>query len=118
MHFSEVQKIFIFKKLHFLGRTGPLRLKYSAKEGERIYYYDFKSLYPSRNFETEYPIGHPVRTFWNLDVDFFKPEHFDLFFLSETLGESLPQCKGLFKVFVVPPQHTTIPVLPAKFDDR
>ena len=74
-----------------------------------MWYVDFNSLYPSVNYYTEYPIGHPERKFWNQEVNWTKPIH---------MFRQLDSDQGLFKVFITPPQNTIIPVLPAKFDNR
>jgi len=52
----------------FGGRTGPLRLFYKPKDGERISYFDVTSLYPFINVSTKYPVGHPTVHILNEDV--------------------------------------------------
>ena len=110
-NFNYISKtLLVFLSKQFLGRTGPTKMKYVIKPGETGYYYDFNSLYPSVNYYTKYPIGHPKRKFWNIPVDWSKRIH-----MREQFSES---ASGLFKVFVIPPQDTIIPVLPARFDER
>lgn len=43
----------------FGGRTNAYKLYYKAKEGEKIRYLDFTSLYPYCQARKSYPIGHP-----------------------------------------------------------
>ena len=43
----------------FGGRTNAYQLYRCVEGGERILYYDFKSLYPYVNKYCRYPIGHP-----------------------------------------------------------
>ena len=87
---------------------------YKRKKGEKIYYYDFTSLYPFVNYTTTYPLGHPTRQFHNEKVDWKCSADVKKFF--KTL--ELPPM--LFKCFLVPGKETDgtlVPVLPAKFDD-
>jgi hypothetical protein len=89
------------------GRTGPFRLHYKAPSGYRIGYADFCSLYPASTVSTEYPVGHPlvhVMKGQQRNVNWSRPEDIPL--------------KGLLKVFVVPPTHVDVPVLPVRFDQR
>lgn len=44
----------------FGGRTNAVKLHYTAKEDEKIQYYDFTSLYPWTNKYCRYPVGHPT----------------------------------------------------------
>nr|CAD2190111.1 unnamed protein product [Meloidogyne enterolobii] len=85
----------------FGGRTGPLQLFYSPKDGEKISYYDVTSLYPFINVSTKYPVGHPKVHILNEDVHWSKPEdnNFGL---------------AILKVFVIPPRSIDVPVLPMK----
>nr|CAD2194134.1 unnamed protein product [Meloidogyne enterolobii] len=85
----------------FGGRTGPISLFYSAKEGEKIAYYDVTSLYPFINVSTKYPVGHPKVHILNENVHWSRPEdnNFDL---------------AILKVFVIPPRSIDVPVLPMK----
>ena len=60
--------------------------------------YDVVSLYPSVNFDAAYPIGHPQIVDLNKAVQWTSPEH-------------LHPYRGLFKVFIVPPDDLYLPVL-------
>lgn len=44
----------------FGGRTNATQLYYKCKNGERIEYNDFTSLYPSVNKQCVYPVGAPT----------------------------------------------------------
>ncbi|KAL3087217.1 hypothetical protein niasHT_020480 [Heterodera trifolii] len=87
------------------GRTGPLKLFHKAREGEKISYYDFTSLYPFINFTTRYPIGHPKVHVLNEEVEW-------------KCAEDNPYDLSLLKVWVIPPRQCDVPVLPVKVDDR
>jgi hypothetical protein len=89
------------------GRTGPFRLHYKAPAGYKIGYADFCSLYPATTVSTEYPVGHPI-------VHVMKGRRRNV---NWTRPEDIP-LKGLLKVFVVPPVHVDVPVLPVRFDQR
>jgi len=96
----------------FGGRVAPLSLKCDlteipgAAEHFSIYYYDIVSLYPSVNFHSSYPIGHPSAIHVeNKPVEWRSPNDYSW--------------KGLLKVFVVPPRETLlIPVLPLKIGHK
>ena len=49
----------------FGGRTNAYKLYYKAKEGEKIRYLDFTSLFPFCQARKKYPIGHPQIFFKN-----------------------------------------------------
>uniref|UniRef100_A0A914MV79 DNA-directed DNA polymerase n=1 Tax=Meloidogyne incognita TaxID=6306 RepID=A0A914MV79_MELIC len=89
----------------FGGRTGPLRLFYKPKDGERISYFDVTSLYPFINVSTKYPVGHPTVHILNEDV-------------SWTCSTDNKYDLSILKVFVIPPRKIDVPVLPVKLDDR
>nr|CAD2141913.1 unnamed protein product [Meloidogyne enterolobii] len=89
----------------FGGRTGPLKLIHEARPGEKISYFDVTSLYPFTNFNTNYPIGHPIVHTLNEEVHW-------------TCAADNPYKLALLKVFVIPPKKIDIPVLPAKFDEE
>jgi len=49
------------KKINLAGgRTGPGKLYYKCRVGEKTYYVDITSLYPYINAYGRYPVGHPV----------------------------------------------------------
>ncbi|XP_018107332.1 uncharacterized protein LOC108710705 [Xenopus laevis] len=80
------------------GRTNAVKLYHKAAPGEKIFYYDFTSLYPYVNKTKAYPVGHPV-----IHQDKFKD--FDTYF-------------GIAKVKVYPPKHLFFPVLPVKMKEK
>ncbi|XP_041485956.1 uncharacterized protein LOC121432163 [Lytechinus variegatus] len=80
------------------GRTNASCLLYECKEGEKIKYVDFTSLYPSVNKYGSYPIGHPrIITHNFADVS----EYY-----------------GLIRCAILPPQDLMHPVLPIKVNDK
>lgn len=78
----------------FGGRTNAMKLHYKVKEGEKIRYVDYTSLYPFCNKYGRYPVGHP-----EIITDNFKP---------------VDQYFGIIKATVVPPRGLYHPVLPYK----
>ena len=76
------------------GRTNALKLKHDVKPGEKIYYDDFISLYPSILKYERFPTGHP-----EIVLEKFKP---------------LDEYFGLIKCKILPPTDLYIPVLPQK----
>ncbi|XP_018110215.1 uncharacterized protein LOC108712518 [Xenopus laevis] len=80
------------------GRTNAVKLYHKAAPGEKIFYYDFTSLYPFINKTKAYPVGHPV-----IYQDKFKD--FGTYF-------------GIAKVKVYPPKHLFFPVLPVKMNEK
>ena len=80
------------------GRTNALKLKHEVQPGEKIYYDDFISLYPSILKYSRFPVGHP-----NIILDNFK---------------SLDNYFGLIKCKILPPQDLYIPVLPQRFANK
>lgn len=105
---------FNLREAFYGGRTEPIYLHRKIKEGEKIRYVDFTSLYPSVQYgelrgltestygeveELEYPIGHPV---WVYDAT----------------PETLHQYYGAVKCDIQPPDDLFIPVLPEKKDGK
>lgn len=83
------------------GRTSPACLTYDCKEGERIEYYDFTSLYPYVQKKYDYPIMHP----------------------SVYVGEACKDLKmenvfGIVKCKILPPRRLLFPVLPFRVDGK
>lgn len=76
----------------FGGRTNAVKLHYTAKEDEKIQYYDFTSLYPWTNKYCRYPVGHPTI----ITNDF----------------QDISNYFGLAKIKVLPPRKLYHPVLP------
>ncbi|XP_055684231.1 uncharacterized protein LOC129790651 [Lutzomyia longipalpis] len=82
------------------GRTEVFRLHYKCKPGDRIYYYDFTSLYPWANKYSKYFVGHPTI-------------HKDI----ESQEEAL-KYDGVIKCKVLPPRGLYIPCLPYRCNNR
>jgi hypothetical protein len=100
------------KESYFGGRTGPLALKCDLEESGLVDDYelkvlDFTSLYPDRNYNEEYMVGHPTEQEFNdngapgTPVDWRTPA-------------DNPH-KGIVKCFVVPPSNLHVPVIPRKY---
>ena len=104
------------KDCYFGGRTNALVLHKIMKHGEKGYYYDFTSLYPSVLKYKRYPIGHPVRI----------EKGFAPFTRVSECGQAC-QCEGVhlqipyfgvMKVTVLPPTNLHIPVLPLRVNGK
>jgi hypothetical protein len=80
------------------GRTNALKLYYNCSKGERIFYYDFCSLYPAVMKYEPYPIGHPIIISENFSYD---KEYF-----------------GVIKCTILPPRKLYIPVLPLNINKK
>jgi hypothetical protein len=80
------------------GRTESLILHYKCKEGEKIHYIDYTSLYPSVQKTERYPKGHPIRLTENFDYS--------------------KQYYGIIKAKVLPPRKLIHPVLPSKINGK
>ena len=77
----------------FGGRTNAVKLYHVTQEGEKIYYYDFTSLYPWTNKNCLYPVGHPR-------------------ILYEPGSTDIAPYFGLVKCKILPPHGLYHPVLP------
>ncbi|GMS94052.1 hypothetical protein PENTCL1PPCAC_16227, partial [Pristionchus entomophagus] len=77
------------------GRTEQHRYKVVAQEGEKIYYLDVTSLYPSQMKVNEFPVGEPQV------IDDFTPEEVT----------TVP-FRGFIKGCILPPRKLRKPVLP------
>ncbi|CAD5213974.1 unnamed protein product [Bursaphelenchus xylophilus] len=87
----------------FGGRTASLCL-YFKKEGNYVMgYLDVNSLYPFILFMVPMPVGEPRIVALNQDCNWTCPE--DMGFE-----------KGLYKVFIIPPDDLFIPVIPLKIE--
>ena len=75
------------------GRTNAFRLYYRVENGERIYYLDFTSLYPSVNKQARYMVGAPRVITRDFDPD-------------------LKNYFGFVKCRILPPRGLYHPVLP------
>ena len=82
----------------FGGKTNAYKLYYKAKEGEKIRYLDFTSLYPYCQARKTYPIGHPQIIF----KDF----------------EPIENYYGLVKATVHPPCGLLHPILPYRCNGK
>ena len=80
------------------GRTNASRLYHKAKDGEKIKYYDFTSLYPYVNKNKKYPKGHPEI----ITSDFL----------------TIDQYFGIAKVSILPPRGLYHPVLPYRMNNK
>ncbi|XP_077862014.1 uncharacterized protein LOC144343177 [Saccoglossus kowalevskii] len=81
------------------GRTNALSLYYEVKEGERIEYADFYSLYPYTNMTSRFPVGHPTfvtKDFIAKPIDYF----------------------GIIKCDVLPSRRLYIPVPPFRVNNK
>uniref|UniRef100_A0A914P579 DNA-directed DNA polymerase n=1 Tax=Meloidogyne incognita TaxID=6306 RepID=A0A914P579_MELIC len=91
------------------GRTGPLALKCNLEgnleETFEISCYDVVSLYPAVNFYADYPIGHPEVLELNKEVHWTK-------------HEDLHPYRGIFKLFIIPPDDLFIPVIPERIHGK
>ena len=106
---------------YFGGRTNALSLYKKFDHGEKGYYVDFTSLYPSVLKYAKYPVGHPERICEN----FAELKESDC-----TEGKDCcyyPHCQGkhyefpyfgVVKVTLLPPQNLYIPVLPVRINDK
>uniref|UniRef100_A0A914QY49 DNA-directed DNA polymerase n=1 Tax=Panagrolaimus davidi TaxID=227884 RepID=A0A914QY49_9BILA len=92
---------------YFGGRTGPLCLYEEISKDEEnvkdISLADIRSLYPSVNYGTEYPVGLPDL------IDIPQNEQNVCWTKKED-----NKFRGLIKCFVVPPKSLKLPVLPFK----
>ncbi|CAK5039415.1 unnamed protein product [Meloidogyne enterolobii] len=88
------------------GRTGPLSLKCNlediAENKFEIVCYDVVSLYPAVNFYAFYPIE--VLDL-NLEINWTKPE-------------DVHPYRGLFKIFIIPPDNLYLPVIPERINGK
>ena len=82
----------------FGGRTNAVKLHYKCKEGEKIHYYDFTSLYPFVQKTCKYPFGLPEVVTHNFS--------------------SINNYFGLIKCTILPPCNLLFPVLPAKINGK
>ncbi|KAL3983293.1 interferon-induced GTP-binding protein Mx [Sarotherodon galilaeus] len=76
----------------FGGRTNAIKLYHKVACDEKIFYYDFTSLYPTVQSKKDYPVGHPQIIYSNFD--------------------KLENYFGFVKCTVLPPRGLFHPVLP------
>ncbi|KAL2078838.1 hypothetical protein ACEWY4_024582 [Coilia grayii] len=82
----------------FGGRTNAYKLYYKTKEGEKIRYIDFTSLYPACQSKNDYPINNP-----QIILKDFQP---------------LENYFGIIKATVAPPRGLLHPVLPYRCKNK
>lgn len=80
------------------GRTNALVLFHECKKNEKIFYYDFCSLYPAVMKYGVYPLGHPKIISENFD---YNKKYF-----------------GIIKCKILPPQDLYLPVLPLNINNK
>jgi hypothetical protein len=104
------------------GRTGPMKLHYKAKPGQKISYYDVTSLYPYVNFMLEpWMVGYPIGKY-SISSNLIKIKNFIGHPKVHVLNQDVQWSKAadnpyplaILKVFAVPPRKIDIPVLPMK----
>ena len=81
------------REAFFGGRTNAIKLHHVVQDDEKIYYFDFTSLYPWTNKNCLYPVGHP------------KIHH-------EPGTTDIAPYFGLVKCKILPPYGLYHPVLP------
>ena len=83
----------------FGGRTNGLKLYHKAKQGEKISYIDYTSLYPFVQKYKQFPIGHPR-------------------IITENFNYEIDAYFGLMKCKLIPPKNLYIPVIPARINNK
>ena len=83
----------------FGGRTNNIKFycDVTAREDERILYYDFRSLYPTVLKYKEFPVGHP-----RVINENFRPDN------------DISEYFGFIKCILIAPANLRIPVIPVK----
>ena len=81
------------------GRTNAIKLYHQTEADEEIDYFDYTSLYPYVNKNTEYPVGHPNMI--------FQPGHVDI-----------SQYFGIAQCTMLRPPELYHPVLPLRQNDK
>ena len=104
----------------FLGRTGPGKTRHETAPDETMIYVDFNSLYPSVNFETDYPLGAPKRYPLLADVDWQSEQ--DMIDGLKELGLLRHgvelKARGVFKCLFEPCHgNTKVPPLPYRHEN-
>jgi len=84
------------REAFFGGRTNAIKLYHKALKGEKIFYTDICSLYPTVNIYGIYPIGHPT-----IVTENFKP-----------ISKTERPYNGLIKATILPPRGLYHPLLP------
>lgn len=86
------------------GRTEVFKSFHEIKQGEKIRYLDFTSLYPYVNKYGPYPIGHP-KIYRNIKCT---PNNL----------KNVRYVNGLIKCKILPPNNLLIPVLPYRCNSK
>ena len=81
------------------GRVNASKLFHEIQNDEKIYYFDFTSLYPFVCKTKKFPIGHPKR-------------------ITEFETNSIGTYEGLIFCVILPPQNLFFPILPQKIDNK
>ncbi len=82
------------------GRTSPACLYYAIKNGEKIRYIDFTSLYPFVQKKYDFPTGHPHITTGT----------------EACANTDIHNVFGIVKCMVLPPKSLLFPVLPVRIN--
>ncbi|XP_055714784.1 uncharacterized protein LOC129808904, partial [Phlebotomus papatasi] len=99
-HPEVVDSGFDLRSAVYGGRTEVFRTYYKCRPGDKIYYYDFTSLYPWANKYSKYFVGHPQIL---KDI----PSQ-----------EDVLKHDGVVKCTILPPKGLYIPCLPFRCNNR
>lgn len=83
----------------FGGRCTAFKLFHDCEPDEKIFYYDFTSLYPFVVKRKQYPIGHPIR-------------------ITNDFDQNITNYKGFIFCKILPPKHLYFPVLPVRLRQK
>lgn len=99
-HSEIINSGFDLRSAVYGGRTEVFRLYYKARPGDKMYYYDFTSLYPWANKYTKYFVGHPkiIRNF--------------------TFPDEILTYDGVVRCRILPPRKLYLPCLPYRCNNR
>ena len=93
-----VDPLIIPREALFGSGTNAIKIHHKCEYNEKIYYFDFTSLYPWAQKYCCYPVGHPEILTENID---FNKKYF-----------------GLMKCKILPPKYLFIPVLPSRINKK
>ncbi|XP_055714733.1 uncharacterized protein LOC129808850, partial [Phlebotomus papatasi] len=99
-HPEVVDSGFDLRSAVYGGRTEVFRTYYKCRPGDKIYYYDFTSLYPWANKYSKYFVGHP-----QIIKDIRSQE-------------DVLKHDGVVKCTILPPKGLYIPCLPFRCNNR
>ena len=115
-----IQEPINLRDCYFGGRTNALILYKEMKSGEKAYYYDFTSLYPSVMKYRDFPVGHPTRIvekFKGLTTEKCPGQH--CMYDYHCNGEHIHlQYFGIIKAKFIPPRKLLHPVLPIRCNGK